>query len=245
MNRAYLPLDSKTGIVRIPFPIPAFLSTSLLGDMRVAANRTSFLQQCGYNPRHVVQLQQVHSRVVHLASEVRDSHAELTAEDRREGDGLIAEKGGVPVAVGIGDCVPILLFDHASGAYGILHSGWRGTGILSDALGKMAEAFGTIARDVSVHMGPCISSASYQVNDERAAEFARWGADAVVHHDDRPYLDLRTANRGIALDLGVGNISYSDHCTVLDHRLGSYRREGASYTGMLVVIGETRERLQG
>lgn len=221
-----------TGVVVLPFVREAWLTLRAAGDMRAQANRERVFSSLGIRTDHVLRVNQVHSRIVHPAEDLVPGAALV------EGDGIVSRSGGPFLAVGVGDCMPILLSDTRTGAYGILHSGWRGTGILEDGLRVMGERYGTVASDVVAFLGPCISGESYAVDDERATVYRRWGGDAVVRSGDQSYLDMRAANLGIAARLGLGLVSVADHCTYQTTQLGSYRREGSQqYTGMLAIIG--------
>jgi polyphenol oxidase len=220
------------GVVPLPFPFEAWLTLSTAGDMRVESNRTRMLSSLGIRSDRLLRVKQIHSRIVLAAEELLSSRSDA------EGDGIVSGPDGPFLAVGVGDCMPILLADTRSGAYGILHSGWRGTGILEVGLRVMHERYGTAAADVVAFFGPCISAESYEVDEERAAGYREWGEDAVVRSGDRSYLDMRAANLGIARRLGVGLVSVADHCTFTTPELGSYRREGSQrYTGMLAIVG--------
>ncbi len=220
------------GAVALPFPLEAWLTLSTAGDMRVETNRVRVLASLGIQPDRLLRVKQIHSRIVHPAEDLVAGRAEL------EGDGIVSGPGGPYLAVGVGDCMPVLLADTRCGAYGVLHSGWRGTGILEAGLRLMRERYGTVATDVVAFFGPCISVESYAVDEKRADEYRAWGDDAVVRFGDRSYLDMRAANLGIARRLGVGMVTVADHCTYRTPQLGSYRREGSvNYTGMLAIVG--------
>jgi len=230
-----LPVNAadERGWLRLPFPHPAWMSTRSAGDMRQAHHREELCARIGLPSDRVLRLSQVHSHRVLAAEDLLPAPA--TAP---EGDGLVSGPGGPYLAVGVGDCMPIVLCDLRSGAYGVLHSGWRGTGILSVGLDAMRTRYGTAPDDVVAFLGPCISGESYEVDAARADEYRRWGAGAVVQVGDRPYLDMRAANLEIARRAGVGLVVAADNCTFQTPQLGSYRREGPSgYTGMLVIVG--------
>lgn len=229
-----LPLanSGSAGVVSVPFPLEAWLTLRSAGDMRDETNRSRVLASLDISPDRLLRVRQIHSRIVHAAEDLIPGQPEI------DGDGIVSGPDGPFLAVGVGDCMPILLADTRSGAYGILHSGWRGTGILEDGLRVMAMRYGTLAADVVALFGPCISAESYEVDSERAKGYRRWGDDAVVRSGDRSYLDMRAANLGIARRLGLGLVSVADHCTYQTSLLGSYRREGSrQYTGMLAIIG--------
>jgi copper oxidase (laccase) domain-containing protein len=163
----------------------------------------------------------------------------------READGLVSPgrvAGGAPVGclvITVADCMPIFLFDSGTGAFGLLHSGWKGTGILAEAVRVMGRLYGTKPADVSAVLGPRIGACCYVVDEARAAEFSgEFGAAAVVRADGRPRLDLVAANLAIADALGLGAVDVMDGCTSCDARFGSFRRQGAGrFTRMAAAIG--------
>lgn len=143
--------------------------------------------------------------------------------------------GPIPT-ITVADCMPIWLWDASLGAWGILHSGWKGTGILERAV-RALEARGGSAAAMSVILGPSIGVCCYDVSEERATAFAREFGDACVDRSGpAPRLDLRAANLGIARRLGLGATLSIDACTSCEPALGSFRREGpASFTRMVAA----------
>jgi polyphenol oxidase len=197
--------------------------------------RASWLRALGFDAERALTLTLVHSRDVVAA----ESPGDLAGI---EADGIVSANPELCALVTVADCMPIFLFDPESGAYGMLHSGWKGTGILVKAARLMAKRYGTKMENLSVHFGPHIGSCCYGVDEERAALFAgEFGGAAVNRVDGRPRLNLLAANLGLARSLGIGALSYSSSCTVCDDGLGSYRREGAQgFTRMAAVIGYPR-----
>ncbi|MFW6260370.1 MAG: polyphenol oxidase family protein [Spirochaetota bacterium] len=237
-----LPLSSAepTGRVHLPFAHPAWLTLRSAGDMRDRAIRIAVLEEMGYRAENVCMVRQTHSRIVVDARDLLRAGSTAVAAERVEGDGIVSGPGGPFLAVGVGDCAPLYLADLRTGAYALLHSGWRGTGILRCAIDRLAHDYGSKPEDLVLTIGPCISADAYVVDEERASEYTRWGRDAVVYRCDRPYLDMRAANARIARELGVSAVSVVNHCTYTTSQLGSFRREGASgYTGMLALLGPT------
>jgi polyphenol oxidase len=224
-----------------PEPI-ALLSFASLGDMkfgdpRCAANRERFLHGAGIDPSNVRGLELVHSRTVLFLSQ--DDDPALLA--RREGgaDGLLLRNPGLAASVTVADCMPIWILDRESGAFGVLHSGWRGTGIIATAIRLIAERFGSEPSSIAVILGPAIGPCCYEVSEERKASFsAEFGEGCVVRRGGADFLDLRSANISLAERNGIGNLLSIEACTSCDKRLGSYRREGsARFTRMLAVCG--------
>lgn len=234
-----LPIEdvAHSGIATIPFGNPAFLTLRSAGSMRDAAARGAVLERLAVNPARLCVVRQIHSRTVHTAEALLAAGSIEGASVPTEGDGIVSGPDGPWLAVAVADCMPIFLSDRRTGAYGLLHSGWRGTGILREAVTLMERSYGTRSGDLVALFGPCISADSYAVDAARAREFSVWGADAVVHRGDQAYLDMRAANRSIADELGIRTVTVN-HCTYRTPQLGSYRREGSDrYTSMLALVG--------
>jgi YfiH family protein len=200
------------------------------------ATRVNWLRSTGFDPDSVLALPLVHSRRVYRAR----TPADLAG---LEGDGIVTDNPGACAVLTVADCMPIFLFDPDSGAFGILHSGWKGTGILAEACRLMATGFGTRSSRLSVGFGPRVGVCCYPVDKARAEVFAdEFGSSAVVRRDGQPRLDLLAANLALADRLGISSITVSDACTSCDTELGSYRREGpAAFTRMAAVIGYPRD----
>jgi YfiH family protein len=206
--------------------------------------RAHFFRSLGLEPGQVRSCTQVHSRTVLAVDDLFSG--------RPEADGLASRKRTFVLAVITADCLPVFLYDTGSGAWALLHSGWRGTGIVLNALSLMADRWGTRPEAVAALLGPCIHPCCYQVDKGRAGVFeAEFGAGdgndvspeayplgPVVKRDGgRPALDLQAANARLLAGAGVRNIAYCEDCTYTDQRLGSFRREGSAYTRMLAVMG--------
>lgn len=235
-------------------PLPggprAVLTTLAAGDMQFIpgkpnGRRIAFFEVMGLDPCRVLSLQLRHTRrvVVHDSGQDFESLADA-AEALGGADGIVAADPASAPALTVADCMPIWVHDERSGAFGVLHSGWKGTGILAEALRSMESAFGTVPGDVSVILGPCIGPCCYAVPEERADAFrAEFGEAAVrtVHGAGaaaKHRLDLRAANLALAGRLGVGRVLNVDLCTACSAALGSYRRQGAEgFIRMLALCG--------
>jgi len=223
----------------------AGLSLALAGDMSFSLRaelpwRSRFLQSIGANPRSTFALRQIHSRTVLVI----DSHMpeDLVAF---EADGMVSARPDAILTVTVADCIPVFLVDSAHRAYGIVHSGWKGTGIVREALRLMSAAFGTQAADVAAALGPGIGPCCYRVPRERYERFrADFGSRAVVRGgaSDDYRLDLRQANVDLLMEAGVRDISVCADCTSCSKLLGSFRRQGPQgFTRMLAFIGHLPE----
>ncbi|MBL8968224.1 MAG: laccase domain-containing protein [Spirochaetaceae bacterium] len=212
----------------------AYLSLRAEGDMRYRAdaanpNRDRFFRALGLWPERVLGLELVHSRSVYFPLE----------EEAPAGgaDGMLLRDPGSAASVTVADCMPIWLLDRESGAFGVLHSGWKGTGILEAAVRLLGERFGSAPASVSVILGPAVGACCYAVPEERAALFAaEFGPETVIREGGSPRLDLRAANLAIAARLGLGALLSVEDCSSCRPELGSYRREGSEAFTRMVAL---------
>jgi polyphenol oxidase len=218
----------------------AGISLARAGDMALSRRfslpcRGRLLSDLGIGDKPVFAVRQIHSREVLV---VDDGHPDAIVG--LEADGLITPRPDALLTVTVADCLPLFIVDRATGAFGLVHSGWKGTGIVCEAIRLMRERFGTRPTDVSVTIGPGIGPCCYNVPEERAAGFAgQFGAEAVVQGADGKHrLDLRSANVGLLQKAGVGDITVVTDCTSCSPVLGSFRRQGPDgFTLMLAYIG--------
>ncbi len=250
MNHSRVSLDDApraagSSALRLDFPLPpgsaplareprAYLSLRAEGDMRHRAdeanpNRERFFRALGLRPGSVLGLELVHSRSVYFPLE----------EEAPAGgaDGLLLRDPGSAASVTVADCMPIWLFDRASGAFGVLHSGWKGTGILEAAVRLLGLRFGSDPAAVSAILGPAVGTCCYAVPEDRAALFAaEFGPETVIREGGSPRLDLRAANIAIARRLGLGALLSVEECSSCRPELGSYRREGPEAFTRMVAL---------
>jgi polyphenol oxidase len=188
--------------------------------------REALLGTLGLEPKRLRMVRQIHSRIVRRAGPT------LAA-----GDGLMTDQPEDVLGVTVADCMPICLYDRRRGVLALLHSGWRGTGIVRNALAAMNGIYGSKPEDVVAALGPSIGACCYRVDKDRAGLFSRrFGEASVVRRTDGPYLDLPAANRALLERAGVQEIRNLHRCTVCDHSLGSFRREGPErFTRMLAL----------
>jgi copper oxidase (laccase) domain-containing protein len=226
------------------------LSLRRSGDMRYRhaehnPNRDAFFRARGIDPDAVLGLELKHGRRV-LAPEAAREHLPFARRAALDGgaDGMILPPGtGLWASITVADCMPIWILDRSSGAYGVLHSGWKGTGILETAARLFESRYGSRPCDLAAIFGPSIGACCYAVPPDRARSFAaEFGESAAPVLGGTQRIDLRAANLSLARRLGIGTVLSIEACTCCDERLGSFRREGsASFTRMVAAIGETAE----
>jgi YfiH family protein len=223
------------------------ISSRFAGDMSLQnPERTALFAALNLDPSRVFGLTQIHSREVLTVD--RNNPPAVPA------DGMVSCDREISLSVTVADCLPVFLLDTESAMFGLVHSGWKGTGIVLQALGRMLEIGGTRAEAVAAVLGPCIGSCCYLVDEQRAAAFEKeFGtvASAVTFEQEGPppvtrreqgpdgynwYLDLKAANVRLLAGAGVRNIAVCGDCTFTDTRLGSFRREGPDFTHMAAMI---------
>jgi len=220
--------------------VRAGLSLAAAGDMDLAKRsaaprRAKLLSLLGVAGERAYAVRQVHSRTVVLVDD-RGPGAFLGIE----ADGFVTGRPDALLTVTVADCLPIYFLDPVTGAFGLVHSGWRGTGIAVEAVRMMAERFGARPADLQVTIGPGIGPCCYHVSRERCDAFAAdFGEESVLRAGGEDFrLDLRSANLGLLRGAGVEDVAVVSDCTCCTPGLGSFRREGPGrFTRMLAFIG--------
>jgi YfiH family protein len=200
--------------------------------------RKGFLQSLGIEPDRAYFLKQIHSKRVILLDEKRTAFEGIWEGILPKGDGLLTQDRRAVLCVGVADCLPIFLFDRYSGAFGLLHSGWKGTGIVEVGVKLMQERFHADPGKLKLLLGPCIGPCCYRVPRDRFELFeSQFGADSVKKTKDGYYIDLKAANLLLLARLGVEDIIVVPDCTSCNPLLASFRRDGKGFSGMLAVTG--------
>lgn len=198
------------------------------------------------NPEKVeiVPVELIHSKIVYKVDSFKDV-------ENQTGDGIISQKENLMAVVTVADCMPIFIYDRETKAFGIVHSGWKGTGICINAISKMEEEFGCKKENICVILGPHINDCCYIVNQERADYFIKeftpdcvkpleaggkcycGGRGLKIDWDNGEgqlyRLSLKKANLFALEQYGIPseNINVSQDCTCCLPNFGSNRRETA------------------
>lgn len=114
----------------------------------------------------IVPVQLDHTHIVYNVREAGDTKD-------KTGDGIITTNQNLIPTVTVADCMPLYLYDPVTGVSGIVHSGWKGTGIIADAIALAVKDYGAKPENFCVILGPHIRDCCYIVNEERAEYFRK------------------------------------------------------------------------
>lgn len=184
-------------------------------------NRKRALDAIGMPVEKVSYLRQIHSSIVHPAK-----------PGFQEGDALVTNEIGIPIAVSGADCFPVLFHDPIHQVIGAAHCGWKGTlnRISKNVITEM-ELLGANASDIRVAIGPGICIDHYEVSEELIHTFLTEGFTEKVYRGRN--LDLAACVRETVIASGVppDQIDFLNRCTY-DPDFFSHRRDGGE-TGRL------------
>ncbi len=198
----------------------ASLNLSLgVGDdpTRVVENRQRAAAALGLTLDDMVFCHQTHGRDVAVVDADHRARGTRSADDAVSCDAVVTSTPGVGLAVMVGDCVPLVLYDPGAHVVAAVHAGWRGTvQRVSEAAVEAMTGLGADPARIVAGIGPAITAERYQVGDE-VADAARQcfdgDVDGVVRSDGtgRWTFDLWAANRRILVEAGVppGNVEVS------------------------------------
>lgn len=135
-------------------------------------------------------------------------------------DGMVTNLSDIVLGIYVADCCAVYLADPATGAFGIVHSGKKGTEgrITANAVEAMTRHFGSDPSNVVVQLSPCIRPPAYEI------DFAA---------------DIRQQ----ALEAGIRpeNLHDSGVCTSSDlTKFYSYRMEKGRTGRMLAILGRSQ-----
>ncbi len=230
------------GISRPPF---ATLNVgNSVGDdpAATAENHARIYQHMRIQADQVVTGQQVHGN--HVVA--------VTPQDRGrvcpKTDALVTAFPNLALMLRFADCQPILLYDPARHALGLIHAGWRGLaqGVVRRAIETMRRTFGSDPRDLVAALGPAIGPCCYEVGDNVATAMGyvlpNWRR--VMQRDGSKWrLDLPAANAQQLADTGVAHIEEAGICTSCHNdEFYSHRAENG-VTGRFAVVAYLHARL--
>lgn len=159
---------------------------------------------------------------------VEGNLADAQAAARAGADGIVCVQDDVPVLLAFADCVPVVVVA-PTGAFAVLHAGWRGAlaGIAGKGAKALAQAAGCAVSSCNAYIGPHIGACCYETSQEILDRFVqRYGGvcDAGSRH-----LDLTAAVSASLIEASIERerICDSMSCTSCSNdRYFSYRADG-------------------
>jgi hypothetical protein len=177
---------------------------------RLTAWHHEIVRDLGFSPDRLATAAQVHGKEVAVVGVPGPEPIPGT-------DGLVSNTPGTILGIYVADCGAVFLADPVAGAFGIVHSGKKGSelNITGTAIATMVREFGSAPADIIVQLSPCIRPPVYEV-------------------------DFAATIRQQALDAGVLAAHLHDEgvCTSSDpDRFYSYRVEKGKTGRMLALLG--------
>lgn len=219
--------------------VAAGYSCRVLGDMRNAESRDTFLRLFGSDAKDLIMARQIHG--VRIARVTGDDRGKTLSET----DGLVYKKDGVQTVLGVSfaDCVPLLAVDPVAHVIGVAHAGWKGTanGIAEELVRTMITS-GCTTGNIRVSIGPHIGMCCYNVPVERAKIFQKqFGTDEkiTVRAGDAWHLDIGYVNYVQLLQAGITkeHIDAPVTCTSCQvSEFNSFRKDVKSTFGVQLGI---------
>jgi YfiH family protein len=197
----------------------------------VRARRRRFAEALGLDPGSITV-----AGAVHGADVARIAVAQETVNGV---DALVTDKPGIALFATFADCYPIVLWDPAHRAAGLVHAGWRGTEaqVARAAVEVMGDAFGSRPEVMVAGIGPGICGRCYEVGPDVAERFDR--RFVIAKPDGKFLLDLAAANQAQLGGAGVREVHVLGLCTKETDYLPSHRRapDGARF-GAIVSVSQ-------
>ena len=190
----------------------------------VAENRRRMAERLGVEPAHFLNVHQIHSPDVIVATGPWETPV------RPKADAIVTRAEGLAIGVTTADCGPILFVDPKARVIGAAHAGWKGalTGILESTIDAM-EKLGAERNSVVAAIGPLIRQPSYEVGKEFVERFIDADAENTLfflpgERDGHAMFDLPGFIRMRLENAGVVMIDDLGFDTYADERCYSYRR---------------------
>lgn len=210
--------------------------------MRLLAAINEQMTDISFNNERCPQVKSLHWVSQVHGKHVYDVDATALSMEPMPADAIISQQQGLGLAIMTADCVPIVLYQPASGRIAVIHAGWQGLacGVIQATVQRFRES-----GPISAWIGVCISQESYevgrQVRDQLLAgcvETQSLTASDIENFDQRYVVNSEADNidklkinlpklagdqltvAGVTLASGL-----PEHCSYADNRYYSYRRQ--------------------
>lgn len=185
------------------------------------ANRARLLAETDL-PAEPVWMEQVHGTNV---LDVTERPGEVPVADA-----AMTRESGLPVAVMVADCVPIVFASVAGDRVGVVHAGWRG--LAAGIIPGFVAAFGS---DACAWLGPAIGPCCYEVDEVVRRNFAGDHGWKAGRDGDHWMMDVALIARQQLMAAGISEVGGFNACTRCDERFYSHREDALS--GRFALIG--------
>ncbi len=169
----------------------------------VTENRRRLAHAAGYIAGELVAAQQIHgTHVAWVGATERGRGAFCWEGALPDTDGLLLSASGIPMAIQVADCAPVLIVDPARHVLALLHAGWRGAlgGIASQAVQPDDRGAGVEPANCWWASGRhCARSAWKSAMKSARRRREIFGANVVLGGMAKPHLDLAAM---LTADLG-------------------------------------------
>ncbi|HSJ61164.1 MAG TPA: peptidoglycan editing factor PgeF [Jiangellaceae bacterium] len=187
-------------------------------DDVVIENRRLLADRIGLPVDRVLYMNQVHGPEVAVANGPWDGAAP-------HADALVTRERDLALAVLVADCVPLVLADRGAGVIAVAHAGRPGlvAGIVPAVVKAMKERG---ARAIAARVGPSVCGGCYEVPETMRTEVAAALPEAfATTRQGTPSVDVAA---GVEAQLRSAGVAYERvaGCTIEDHGLFSFRRDG-------------------
>lgn len=214
-----------------------------LGSMRFKWNeenkiRSEYFSKT-YPDKKIIDIELCHSKKVLMIKDEND--LENISKEHTLADGIITKNTNFVPVVTVADCMSIFIFDDKSNSFGVVHSGWKGTGISIEAINLILQN-NPQSKIENLHfiLGPHIKNCCYQIDEERKNYFSKnFTPECITEIDGKIFLSLEKANLHLLEKLGIPKnhiVCYSE-CTCCskiydekssikeNFKYGSFRRQ--------------------
>lgn len=162
---------------------------------------------------------------------------------KKEGDYLLTNVKQLGLGVLTADCLPIVLYDNANNAVGMVHAGWRGSvkNIARNVVEHMEQDYKTKVENLKIFFGPSAKVCCFKVGDDfvRQIEGYPFAENVLRRRSGGLYFDLPGFNRFLLRAIGVkeGAISLDYNiCTICDENFFSFRRQKEKAGRQMTVV---------
>ena len=112
------------GVSRAPYNSLNLGMNTFDSPHNVQGNRSLLARAFGTKIEKLVMVTQCHGTDILVIDEPNPDYAHF---QKLQCDGIVTNQPGVMIAVGVADCLPLLLLDPVKKVAAALHAGWKGT----------------------------------------------------------------------------------------------------------------------